>query len=72
MIGQQLKNMMVKRMLMNTPAKTNVQQPFLNTIKRNFSGRTAGGGPSLLAGGAASMATVGLTYLMYTGHKQKM
>lgn len=44
----------------------------MNQAIRNFSVSTGGGGGSMIAGGAALFATSGITYLMYSGHKQKM
>ena len=41
MIGQQLKNLAVKRMLM-APKANSIQAPLVQSMKRNFSVRNAG------------------------------
>jgi len=71
MIGQQFKNLLFKRSIM--ASKTNLSTPLMQNVRRNFSAKqVGGGGPSMLAGGAAAFATFGITMLCYKGHQTRM
>ena len=66
MFNSQFKNLVAKRMLM--APRSQVQMPLMNQVRRNFSTRNMGQGPSMVAAGVGLFATAGLTYMMYKGH----